>query len=307
MKFRFLNLLFIPVLFISCKNQSPSESSPTTGEITIYCDEALETIIEQEEQIFERNYPQATLNIQYMSENDLFKGFINDSMEIIITSRSLDSSMLDYLDKSKNSHPRSFPIAVSANAFICSHKSSDTILTYEDIKDAIHGHGLLKDRKFIIENKSSGIARSLMAMGTLNELPTNFFAVNNLDTVIDYVSNHTESIGIIDWSRISDSDDPIAQEYLKKIHLIKISRPIDSLQKGFIPPYQYNLQDHIYPFTKTLSVITRSGKSDLGLGFASFITGEIGQRIILKAGLLPLFQTERWIEIKSGGDLKVVE
>ncbi len=307
MKLILLYLYLSTFFLISCGKKMNTESSPTAGEISIYCDVSLKSIVEQEEQIFERNYPLAKINIQYLNENELYKGFINDSLEIIIATRDLDSTLLEYLDKVKNLHPRIFPFAVTANAFICSHKSIDTILTFENIIDALQGQGLLKDKKFIIENKSSGIARTLIEMGALNQLPSNFFAVNNLDSVIDYVSNHSESIGIIDWSRVSDSDDPIAQKYLSKINLIKISRPIDSLQKGYVPPFQYHLQDHIYPFTKTISVISRSGKSDLGLGFASFITGEIGQRIILKAGLLPLYQTDRWIELKSTGNIKVVQ
>ena len=63
-------------------------------------------------------------------------------------------------------------------------------------------------------------------------------------------------------------------------------RPKDSVQYGFLHPYQYNLQDRRYPYTRDIYYISRSGKSDLGLGFASFIAGEIGQKIILKAGLL---------------------
>jgi hypothetical protein len=45
----------------------------------------------------------------------------------------------------------------------------------------------------------------------------------------------------------------------------------------------------------------------VGIGFASFIAGEIGQKIILKAGLLPRYQSERVLEIGPVEDIKVVK
>jgi len=45
-------------------------------------------------------------------------------------------------------------------------------------------------------------------------------------------------------------------------------------------------------------VINRKQLGDAGSGFASFIAGEIGQRIILKAGLMPLYPPGREIIIK---------
>lgn len=300
-------LFSITLFLISCKTGPVEESSPTTGSIHIFCDEALQLIVQQEEEIFERNYPKAQIHIHYLNENDLFKKFMYDTFETIITARALDSNALRYLDQNKSLHPRTFPFANSALAFVCSHNSADSLLKFENIKDAIEGIGYLSNKRFVIENKSSGIAKSLLELTNKNQLPSNFYAMNSLDTVLEFVSRNIDCIGIIDWSGVSDSDDPKAQSYLNKVNLIKITRPLDSTQKGYLAPLQYNLQDKIYPFTRTLNVISRTGKSDLGLGFASFITGEIGQKIILKAGLLPLYQTERLIELKSTGDVKVVQ
>ena len=86
-----------------------------------------------------------------------------------------------------------------------------------------------------------------------------------------------------------------------------VTRPADSTQMGFVQPYQYNLQDRKYPFTRDLYFISKTGREDAGIGFASFICGEIGQKIILKAGLLPKFQSERTIELNYTNDIKVVK
>jgi phosphate transport system substrate-binding protein len=125
--------------------------------------------------------------------------------------------------------------------------------------------------------------------------------------VLDYVNRDDRAIGIIDYSAISDSDEPYTKRVLAEATLLGISRPADSTQFGFVRPYQYNLQDRKYPFTRDLYVISKSGKTDVGIGFASFIAGEIGQKIILKAGLLPRYQSERVLEIGPVEDIKVVK
>jgi phosphate transport system substrate-binding protein len=111
----------------------------------------------------------------------------------------------------------------------------------------------------------------------------------------------------VDYSDISDSDDAFTKEVLNHIKLLGITRPADSIQAGFVQPFQYNLQDKKYPFTRDLYFISKTGKDDVGTGFTSFICGDIGQKIILKAGLLPKFQSERTIEISRTNDIKIVK
>ena len=160
---------------------------------------------------------------------------------------------------------------------------------------------------FVIENAKSGISRQILEMIDTTKLPSHFYALDSKKEVIDYVLGHNNAIGIVDWSDISDSDNRFAREVLSSIELLGISRPVDSLQHGYVKPYQYNLQDQTYPFTRDLYIISRTGKSDVGTGFASFIAGEIGQKIILKSGLLPKYQSERVLEMRYTSDIKVIK
>ncbi len=299
-------LIVLILIWSGCSSPNPKESTPTTGIISILCEEGLRSIIEQEEDLFERNYPNANVEIQYLPSNQIFNNFINDTSEIIIASRMLSDEEKNYLGKSKNLHPREFPFAVSAVAFVTSLQSKDTTITYEDVMHSLKAESQTQ-KIFVIENTQSGIPEYLMTKAAINKLPSNFYAQNSLKDVTEYIKTHIGSVGIIDWTSIADSDDPYSKKILSEIRLIKVLPPSNSKFKKFVEPYQYNLQDDQYPFTKTLYCISRSAKSDLGLGFASFITGEIGQKIILKAGLLPIYQTDRWVEIKSGNDPKVIQ
>jgi phosphate transport system substrate-binding protein len=51
-------------------------------------------------------------------------------------------------------------------------------------------------------------------------------------------------------------------------------------------------------------MINYQGFSGLGMGFASFIAGDIGQRIILKSGLMPIRLPSRNIIIRKGIEKK---
>ncbi|MBK7225775.1 MAG: substrate-binding domain-containing protein [Saprospiraceae bacterium] len=302
MKFKIL-LLFGLICF-SCTTKKSKESSPTAGEVNILVDSNLQNIMDQQKEVFERNYPYAKVNLIYLPAIDIVKKFLLDSNEIIILSRSLDSTEIKYL-QSKTYVARHYELARSAVAFVTNKNNSDTAVTFESLRQL----ALIKGNSngtFVIENASSGISQYLLKKFNETQFSSQVFAAENKDKIIEYLDQNTNAIACFDWSEISDSDDPRANNILSRVKLLAVSRPVDSTQFGFIYPYQYNLQDNLYPFCRDIYFISRSGKSDLGLGFASFIAGEIGQKIMLKAGLLPKYQSERLIELKNK-DFKVIK
>ena len=279
-------------------------TGPTIGKLDILVDESLKYIIEQEEEIFERTYKYADVNIRYMPEYELFKTFMNDTFKTAIISRALTNDERQFfIDKGVT--PREFPFATSALAFITSGQPKDTAYTYEQMMEFWNKPE--SGKIFVIENAKSGIAYEVMRLLGRDTLPSHFYALKDKNEVIQYLGEHENAIGIVDWSDISDSDNPDAKNMLAGVNLLGISRPVDSIQNGFIKPYQYNLQDRQYPLTRDLYFISTSGMSDVGIGFATFIAAEIGQKIILKAGLLPKYQYERIIEIGETEDVKVIK
>jgi phosphate transport system substrate-binding protein len=297
-------LLPMLLIFLACNRKIENIEAPTMGSLSILADESIRDIVQQEEEIFEREYPYAHLRISYANEYDMFEKFMEDSMDVIVATRMLTAEETTYLEK-RQSIARHFPFATSAIAFIVNRNTKDTTYTYEKLKSLMEdpGSGTL----FVIENVKSGIAREVLQFINQSQLPGHFYALPSKKEVLEYIQAHDNAIGIVDYSDISDTDNAYTSEVLNSIWLLGISRPQDSIQAGFVRPFQYNLQDRKYPFTRDLYVITKTGRNDVGIGFASFICGEIGQKIILKAGLLPKFQTERSLEINQTADIKVVK
>ena len=89
---------------------------------------------------------------------------------------------------------------------------------------------------------------------------------------------------------------------ITKIHKIYVLP--DRQRKGigksaYYAPTQNNLAEVKYPLARDLYIINCQGYSGLGMGFASFIAGDIGQRIILKSGLLPIKMPGRNIKTRK--------
>lgn len=277
-------------------------TGPTIGKQKIGVDNSLQEIIRQEEEIFERTYKYADVQLHYASELDVINMLLKDSVESIITNRPLDEQEIAFW-KQRQINPRQVPLATSAIAFVLSKENQDTTILYEELLQKMQDKQ--SNTTFVVEDTRSGISKTMMKTIHAEILPSHFYALNDKKEVLNYLKEHPETIGIIDYTEISDTDEPYTKEVLSNFHLLQISRPQDSTQFGYLAPYQYNLQDRFYPFTQDLYFISITGKSDVGIGFASFITGEIGQKIMLKAGLLPLYQTERVIELKGIQDIEV--
>jgi phosphate transport system substrate-binding protein len=296
----------IPLLIMTtaCVHQPETMTGPTMGTLDIAADTTMRSIVEQEQEIFERNYKYAHLHIRYMNEHDLFNAFLMDSIKVIMSNRPLTPEE-DSFCRQQNSIPRQTIFATGAVAFIQNENATDTTYVYEDLLEKMRDEN--SGNVFVLENAKSGITLELLKWMNLEQLPKHFYALSTKQEVLDYVDSHPNAFGIVDYTDISDSDSAYTKDVLRKYRLLGVTRPVDSTQVGFVQPFQYNLQERKYPFTRDLYFISRTGKEDVGTGFASFICGEIGQKIILKAGLLPKFQTERYIEFNYMDDIKVVK
>ena len=82
MRIRIATLL-VPVavfLLAGCVQQPEQMTATTLGRQVILADTTLADLIWQEEDIFERTYKYARLEIVYVNETDMFDRFLNDTI-----------------------------------------------------------------------------------------------------------------------------------------------------------------------------------------------------------------------------------
>ena len=133
----------------------------------------------------------------------------------------------------------------------------------------------------------------------LNLENKNLFVSGSNKNVIDYVAKHKDAIGIIGMNWVSDRDDTTMLSFLKKIKVVGVSKydnPND--ESEYFQPYQAYVAQNFYPLTRKLYVISREPRNGLGTGFAAYLAGDKGQRIVLKSGLYPATAPIRLINFK---------
>jgi phosphate transport system substrate-binding protein len=151
----------------------------------------------------------------------------------------------------------------------------------------------------VFDNTNSGSFRYFREKFELpQQLGTNFFAVNNNPEVIDYISKSPGAIGIVSVNWISDKDDSLSFSFLNRIKVAAVSLPYLD-QSTFYLPVQGSIYDKTYPFVREVNMHSRESFTGLGSGFVSFVSGEKGQRIILKSGLVPATMPIRIIQVKN--------
>lgn len=303
-------ILFLTVIVcfsMGCANQSPSSNeeidTPISGKINVSVDETLTPIALAEADIFQHHYEKVHLTVRERSEYDCIQDLYKDSSKVVMVGRQLTEKEMAAF-KSMNYVPLQTQICTDAIALIVNPSNRDTALTYEQVLGILRGQitnwsqisgKRSGDISIVFDNPNSGTVSYLLKMSGLTEMPKNAYSLKSNLEAVNYVSTHENAIGVIGWSWISDSDDPVTHEYLKKTRLVSIAR---AGEKTFYKPYQLNLVEGKYPLSRAVYMIQRERRAGLATGFTTFIYGEIGQTILLKAGLLPVNQQERNMEMK---------
>jgi phosphate transport system substrate-binding protein len=280
--------------------------TPTQGEISMYVDEGYQPVIASAVDVFDSIYRMAKINTKYMPESEAVKALINDSVEVIIVGRSLRQDEMDFFKK-QGFTPRITPLGYDAIAFITHPANRDSLLTVDQIRDILSGKVTkwgqisaangLGDIQLVFDNAGSGTAtfcRDSILHGAA-PLTTKANALKTNKDVIEYVTKQRNAIGVIGANWISDTDDKGVQAFRRGIRLVDVAPAVGEEGWG---PYQAYLTTQQYPFRRTIYIINCQARAGLGLGFASFMASDPGQRIMMKEGLLAANTPIRLIQVK---------
>ena len=304
--------LIIALFHISCNdgNSVIYTDTTTSGTIKISVDETFAQIIDDELDTFHALYKHANVVPRYTNETNVFQDLLNDSARIIVATRMLTAEEKTVFEGRKIT-PRITVIAKDAIAFITHHTNQDSILTMQHVYDILSGKIKKWDEintqnksgniQIIFDHKNSSTARyvkdSILKGSTFAE---NVFAVDSNVAVINYVSTHPNAIGVLGVSWISDGDDPTTLGFLKMVRTLAIVAPDSTAGAGkSYQPYQAFIATNYYPYTRAVYIISREARSGLGTGFAAFVAGDKGQRIILKSGIMPATQPVRIVGFRN--------
>ena len=291
-------ILGIALLQFGCGGGNGKKSPTDTfsqGSIWIVADDAFKPFVDQEIKIYEMVYQGTKINVKYETEDSVFTDLMKyDTLRLAITARALTKQEMDYFH-SKTYEPEEVKIATDAMALIVNNSNPDSIFTLSTIKDILSG----KDSTWALVNEKNKLGKVTVVFDHENssnsryihdsilkgqKFPSYCFAVHNNAQVIDYVNKHEGSIGVVGVNWISDTYDSTVMKFLSQVRIAAISKAKDSTS---YQPYQAYMKMNQYPLCRDVYIIKTEPRLGLGTGFTAFVAGEKGQRIILKAGLLP--------------------
>lgn len=297
-----VGLLIAASAVLSCSNKKNDRGgrtdTPTSGTITFYADESFSPIIEEERKQFEYTYPKAHLKAVYTDQNTGMNQLMALKTCLLITSRDLTKGERAMFS-TKQTKAVSFPIGYDGVALIVNRNNTDTLIAEAAARkifsgevtkwNQIYKHSSLGDIEVVFDNRASGtlfwVEDSLL--GGKHITQKNIVAAKSSRGVIDYVKRTPNAIGVVGSNWISDSRDSTNLTFMKDITVMSVSTQDEATKSNSFKPYQYYLLNGYYPFCRTIYCIVVDPFRALPWSFSNYITGPIGQLIILKSGILP--------------------
>ncbi|MBC8111599.1 MAG: substrate-binding domain-containing protein [Verrucomicrobia bacterium] len=284
---------------------TPNRESATTGNLVVATDESFMPIMEAEQEAFMNTYKNMKVELASTSEGRAISLFLGDSVKLIIISRELDTLEKATYAKSGIKY-RSIPLANDAVAIISHPDNPDTAMTIEQLRRIFNGEiqtwkqldsnlGLKDSLSIVFDKGNSSNLSFLQRKLGVSSKNVKIFAAKSNAGVIEYVSTHKNALGIVGLSWVSDSDSPLAVKLRESVQLTWLA---ESDTAEYFLPYQSDLATGKYPLIRKAICISRDPGVGPATGFMNYMAGDVGQRIILKMGILPHHMPSRVLEIR---------
>jgi phosphate transport system substrate-binding protein len=289
----FLSSALLILFSIGCKKANDNAETIIKGATTIVVDESILPIAEDEVAVFENKY-NAKITLVPQSEAECINSLTSGKVSIAILSRKLSEAEAKVF-RQKKIQPRETAFATDGIALIRNKNTTDSLIALSSVID------FLKQKPsaikgLVFDNPNSSTVSYFKNLAQLNAMPTkNVFSFNTNNQVIKYVAENEGMVGIIGLNWLMQPTAEV-ESLIGKITILKIK---DSNKQNYYYPTQDNIAGQDYPLARDLYIVNCQGGEGLGMGFASFLAGQIGQRIVLKSGLVPKIMPGRNIRVQN--------
>jgi phosphate transport system substrate-binding protein len=300
---------------MACFNSSQKgdkTESATSGEIYITVDETFKLIMEEEIALFHHWYPNTKVNALYLPGEEAIRRMMSsDSFRLAITTRSLTPEETKYVT-SQNTKVMVKPLAQDAIAMVVNAQNKDSVLTLQQAKDIFMGkitkwtdinpHSTLGEIILVFDHEKSSTVQHIRDSIVMGEkVSSKGFSAKSNPNVLEYVQKTPNAVGIVGINWISDHDDNRSEAFFKGIKIMYLETTSKcQMTEKICQPTQSAVKMNCYPLQRFMYSVNREPGFKLGTGFVAFLAnGNHGQRVILKAGLVPYFLVSRTIMLST--------
>lgn len=308
----------LAVASTGCMKYEKKTNTSTAGTATMVCDNTFENIFEQEVDVFEYQYPDAHILVRYATQHEAFDSLFTMNTRTIVAARDITPEEKRALkakyknERNANVNVRSAMIAVDAVALIVNPENPCEKLTVGEIADILSGRTTRWDEiqpsergkiSVVLDQTGSSLA-TYLTDSILNGEPLGptVFGAGSIPAVFEVVEKNPDAIGVLGVSWITsdmDSADLTPKELAEAVtsdeavqgatltQRVKVLKVYRDDEFRAYKPYQQYIFEGSYPLFRQIYMITTAPASNVAGGFYSFVTGPIGQKIIMKTGIMP--------------------
>lgn len=317
-------MLALGVMTLGCKGtgkrEAPTGNTSTSGTVVMACDASFENIMQQEIEVFEYVYPNASVLPYYINEKACVDSLLFGTARLAVVSHELTKDQITFL-RDKKHFAKTKKIAVDAVAVIVNPANPVENLSMKDLREILTGQvtewndvypSKLGKIQIIFDHNGSSVVK-YMADSLLKGEPyaSNVFSADSMKGVFDAVKTRKNAIGLVGVSWISSDlktaelsaeqriktlevDDTTATTFTEEVKVLGINRNNSIIA---YKPYQAYIFDGSYPLYRSIYMINTGATGSLANGFFAFVTSFRGQKLMMSTGVLPATVHHRMVSV----------
>lgn len=291
----FSSVFVLTIFFIdSCADKKKKEEQAAT----FYVDETVMPMMEDQLAVFQSQRPEK-VNLIPKTEVAILDLLKNDSTKLVVMSRTLSKGE-EKIFTDKGIVPRITQIAIDGIALVANSKAKDTVVDLQDVINFMNGKSVATIKGLVFDNANSSTIDFLSKKASVTKVDSkNIFALKSSNDVIKYISENEGYIGVVgvNWMTQPMPDMLNSTSNVKVLAVRNVKSEPNSTE--YYKPSQTNLAEGLYPLTRKIYMLNYEGSVGLGMGFATFVAGDVGQRIVLKSGLAPVRLALREVKVRK--------
>lgn len=301
------------------------------GSATIFCDEGFRNILDEEIEVFEFSYPEASIIPFYVSEADAVDSLLADKTQAIIVTHELTKDQIKFMKSKHKRIVRTNCIAVDAVALIANKDNPVQALSMDEISGILNGEISHWNQLAVPDTAAIRIVFDHQGSSTVSYMRERFmdgrmmssnphaYAQQSNAQVFDVVKSDPNALGIISVSWLGDDlqranhvpvdrrvadysneTDTVATPLTTEVNIIKVSNPTEANDHDLTAykPYQLYINSGEYPLFRKVYMISTASNSTVLHSFYTFVTGFVGQKIISRTGIMPYHVAARVVNLR---------
>lgn len=294
---------------VSCSQRKGQEDSDTsksgsgsskddilTGELTVIVDEAVLPIMLEQADVFKTSYVNANIKLVPLPEREAINALMQGQANIAVLARLLSKEENAGFSGRKIT-PRTFPAFYDGVVFFSNLNAADTSIDLNTLSSILKGTST-GGKRLVFDNVNSSTFRKVKEFAKLDKVSgQSVKAMKSSKEVLEEVLTDANSIGVISYGQYLDCVKQFGEE--NKIRILSLQSLKDGKSLGYFKPSQTTFATDEYALKTEFHVLNYQPNMGLGIGFSAFMTGDRGQRIVLKYGLLPVTMPGREIIIRE--------